>query len=261
MTDRCPSHLRAAMRRRRCVRARSSTGCDATTIGRVGERPSGFEPCGYEAETSPPRSSEYASTRSPLPELFARSADGSRGRGCRRSPHAGRPSFLDGVDDGRPGLPRQEPPDERRPAIPDRGGRSGRVSRPGAGPRPSPSSVVPHAHPMAMLTEDHTPGIVRGRRVRQHHRSSSSRGSGDRPPSWRISWTSTSDESDEHRRRVALRAGAVRDGRSGGHAHVATIHSNRRKPLLSEFPLEAGSCHDRPIQPIARPTPTPHRRR
>ncbi|MGI9643626.1 MAG: L-fucose/L-arabinose isomerase family protein, partial [Acidimicrobiia bacterium] len=125
-----------------------------TTIGRIGERPDGFEPCGYEADAL--RATVGVSVAEvALPELFSRaaSADGdavalARGRSA---------SFLDGMDTvDQDELERSLRINAGLRSLIEEGGWSGVATR--CWPETFTEFGGAACTPMALLTEDGTPG-------------------------------------------------------------------------------------------------------
>lgn len=203
-----------------------------TTIGRVGDRPDGFEPCAYEAETL--RSILGVTVDEvPLPELFARAsaAQDSDVASTREKASA----FLAGVDTvDQPSLDKSLRLNVGLQSLIREGGWEGVATR--CWPETFTEFGGAACTPMALLAEDGTPG---------------------------------SCEADVYGNITGLVLGWLGQSASfvadlvdldlGSDTGVlwhcglapfemadpdipatATIHSNRRKPLLSEFPLKPG---------------------
>ena len=204
----------------------------STTIGRVGERPDGFEPCGYVPDVL---SDVVGVTvdEVPLPELFARA--GAAPADAVASARSRASAFLAGVDDVD-----QDALDHSlrlnaglKDLIDDRGW-AGVATR--CWPETFTEFGGAACTPMAMLTEDGTPGSCEADIY-------------GNITGLLMSWLAGSASF------VADLVDVDRASNTGVFWHcglapfemadpeatpVATIHSNRKKPLLSEFPLKPG---------------------
>ncbi len=206
----------------------------STTVGRVGERPDGFEPCGYEAEAL--RAVLGVTVDEvPLPELFDRSeaastvaVDAARSRAA---------SFLHGIDDvDQESLERSLRINAGLRSLIDEHGWSGVATR--CWPETFTEFGGAACTPMAMLTEDHTPGACEADVY-------------GNITGLVLSWLGGSasfvadlvdlDMDEVENTGVVWHCGLAPFEMADSEATpVATIHSNRRKPLLSEFPLKPG---------------------
>lgn len=206
----------------------------STTIGRVGERPGGFEPCGYEAATL--RSILGVTVDEvELPVLFERSAAAPVGAvAAARDRAAG---FLHGVDDVDQGsLDKSLRMNAGLRSLIDEGGWSGVATR--CWPETFTEFGGAACTPMALLTEDHTPGSCEADVY-------------GNITGLVLSWLGGSasfvadlvdlDTDERTNTGVVWHCGLAPFEMADPEATpVATIHSNRKKPLLSEFPLKPG---------------------
>ncbi len=206
----------------------------STTVGRVGERPGGFEPCGYEAATL--RSILGVTVDEvELPILFERSAAAPVGAvAAARDRAAG---FLDGVDDvDQESLDKSLRMNAGLRSLIDEGGWSGVATR--CWPETFTDYGGAACTPMALLTEDHTPGSCEADVY-------------GNITGLVLSWLGGSasfvadlvdlDTDESTNTGVVWHCGLAPFEMADPEATpVATIHSNRKKPLLSEFPLKPG---------------------
>jgi len=203
-----------------------------TTIGRVGERPDGFEPCGYEADVLQSilgvRVEEV-----PLPELFAR-ADSASAPSVA-SARARAAGFLDGIDAvDQPSLDRSLRLNAGLRSLIDEYRWSGVATR--CWPETFTEFGGAACTPMALLANDGTPGSCEADVY-------------GNVTGLVLGWLGNSASF------VADLVDLDRDSGTGVLWHcglapfemadpaataTATIHSNRQKPLLSEFPLKPG---------------------
>lgn len=206
----------------------------STTIGRVGDRPAGFEPCGYEAETLR-RILGVTVDEVGLPSLFERSAGAPDAEVAAARSRAA--SFLAGVDDvDQESLDKSLRMNAGLRSLIDEGGWSGVATR--CWPETFTEFGGAACTPMAMLTEDHTPGSCEADVY-------------GNITGLVLSWLGGSasfvadlvdlDLDDGDNTGVVWHCGlAPFEMADPDTAPTATIHSNRRKPLLSEFPLKPG---------------------
>ncbi len=203
-----------------------------TTIGRVGERPDGFEPCSYQADVLQSRLGVQVDDV-PLPELFKRADAAPEAAVASARSKAG--VFLEGMDAvDQDSLQRSLRLNAGLRSLIDRGQWAGVATR--CWPETFTEFGGAACTPMALLAQDGTPG---------------------------------SCEADVYGNITGLVLGWLGDSASfvadlvdldaasgtGVLWHCglapfemadpdcvakATIHSNRRKPLLSEFPLRPG---------------------
>lgn len=206
----------------------------STTIGRVGDRPAGFEPCGYEADTLR-RILGVTVDEVELPKLFARSAAApAEAVAAARTRASG---FLAGVDDvDQESLDKSLRMNAGLRSLIDEGDWSGVATR--CWPETFTEFGGAACTPMALLTEDHTPGVCEADVY-------------GNITALVLSWLGGSasfvadlvdldlDETDHTG--VVWHCGLAPFEMADPDATpVATIHSNRQKPLLSEFPLKPG---------------------
>jgi L-fucose isomerase-like protein len=206
----------------------------ATTIGRVGERPGGFEPCGYEAGALRDILGVTVDEVE-LPELFARSAAAPVDAVAAARSRASR--FLAGVDEvDQESLDQSLRMNAGLRSLIDEGGWSGVATR--CWPETFTEFGAAACTPMAMLTEDHTPGSCEADVY-------------GNITGLVLSWLGGSasfvadlvdlDVDESTNTGVVWHCGlAPFEMADPESTPVATIHSNRRKPLLSEFPLKPG---------------------
>lgn len=203
-----------------------------TTIGRVGERPDGFEPCGYDAEALRSilgvRVDEV-----PLPELFARSEAAS---GEAVASVVERSSqLLTGIEDlDQLAVVRSLRMNVGLRSLIQEHHWSGVATR--CWPETFTEFGGAACTPMALLAEDGTPGSCEADVY-------------GNITSLVLSWLGGSaafvadlvDLDTESDTGVLWHCGlAPFEMAEPSATPVATIHSNRRKPLLSEFPLKEG---------------------
>ena len=220
----------AAVARAKEVRARLAD----TTIGRVGERPDGFEPCGYEAATLREVLGVTVDEVA-LPELFERSA--SAAPETVAAAYARASGFLDGVDDvDQVALDASLRMNAGLKSLIEDHGWSGVATR--CWPETFTEFGGAACTPMAMLTDDHTPGSCEADVY-------------GNITGLVLSWLADApsfvadlvdlDTDTTTNTGVVWHCGlAPFDMADPESTPVATIHSNRRKPLLSEFPLKPG---------------------
>jgi L-fucose isomerase-like protein len=204
----------------------------SVTIGRVGERPDGFEPCGYESDAL---GAAFGVTidEVPLAVLFERA--GSANPSEVASDYERAASFLSGIDKVDQGaLDRSLRLNVGlRSLIHDRGW-SGVATR--CWPETFTEFGGAACTPMALLTDDGTPGMceadvygnITGLVLGWFGGSASFVADLvhlDRETCTGVFW------------HCGLAPFSMADPES---TPTATIHSNRRKPLLSEFPLKPG---------------------
>lgn len=206
----------------------------ATTIGRVGDRPGGFEPCGYEAGTLRAVLGVTVDEVE-LPELFVRSADAPADAvAAARSRASG---FLAGVDEvDQESLDHSLRMNVGLRSLIDDGGWAGVATR--CWPETFTEFGAAACTPMAMLTDDQTPGSCEADVY-------------GNITGLVLSWLAGSasfvadlvdlDVDESSNTGVVWHCGlAPFEMADPESTPVATIHSNRRKPLLSEFPLKPG---------------------
>ena len=206
----------------------------STTIGRVGERPGGFEPCGFDAAALR-RILGVTVDEVELPELFVRSAAAPADAvAAARSRASG---FLAGVDDvDQESLDHSLRMNVGLKSLIEDGGWSGVATR--CWPETFTEFGAAACTPMAMLTDDHTPGSCEADVY-------------GNITGLVLSWLAGSasfvadlvdlDVDEATNTGVVWHCGLAPFEMADPEATpVATIHSNRRKPLLSEFPLKPG---------------------
>ena len=205
---------------------------ESTIIGRVGERPDGFEPCGYEASTLRELLGVEVQ-QVPLPELFRRSdaATDEEVSEVRDSAAA----FLHGIDDvDQESLDRSLRMNVGLRSLIDEHGWSGVATR--CWPETFTEFGGAACTPMAMLTNDHTPGSCEADVY-------------GNITGLVLSWMTDSasfvadlvDLDPVTDTGVMWHCGlAPFEMADPDSLPEATVHSNRRKPLLSEFPLKPG---------------------
>jgi len=202
------------------------------TIGRIGERPDGFEPCGYEADALQTILGVTVD-EVPLPALFQRAEAADAPKLASAYDRAA--SFLSGTDDvDQVALDRSLRLNVGlRSLIHDRGW-AGVATR--CWPETFTEFGGAACTPMAMLTDDGTPGTceadvygnITGLILGWLGGSESFVADLvhlDRQTNTGVLW------------HCGLAPFAMADPES---IPTATIHSNRQKPLLSEFPLKPG---------------------
>lgn len=205
-----------------------------TTIGCVGERPGGFEPCGYEA-TRLREVLGVSVDEVELPELFARSAAAPAAEvAAARSRSA---AFLRGVDAvDQEALDKSLRMNAGLRSLIDEGGWAGVATR--CWPEAFTDYGGAVCTPMGLLTGDHTPGTCEADVY-------------GNITSLVLSWLGGSvafvadlvdlDTDEETNTGVVWHCGLAPFEMADPEATpVAAIHSNRRLPLLSEFPLKPG---------------------
>jgi L-fucose isomerase-like protein len=203
-----------------------------TTIGRVGERPDGFEPCGYDPGVL--RSALGVTVNEvPLPDLFERADAASTVAVDAAYERAA--GFLSGIDDvDQASLDRSLRLNAGLRSLIDDHGWSGVATR--CWPETFTEFGGAACTPMAMLTDDHTPGVCEADVY-------------GNVTGLVLSWLADSasfvadlvDLDPETGTGVMWHCGlAPFEMADPESVPVATIHSNRRKPLLSEFPLKPG---------------------
>ncbi len=204
----------------------------STTVGRVGERPDGFEPCRYDRDAAR-RILGVRVDEVPLPELFARAdaADPEALAAARRT-EAG---FLAGLDDvDQDALNRSLALEVGLRSLVDERAWAGVATR--CWPETFTEFGGAACAPMAMLTEAGTPGACEADvygNLTGLVLSWLARG-----PSF-VADLVHLDPADGtgvlwH---CGLAPVSMADPES---TPMATIHTNRRKPLLHEFPLKPG---------------------
>jgi L-fucose isomerase-like protein len=218
----------SALRAAETVRGRLSS----ITIGRVGERPDGFEPCGYEAAALTAVLGVTVD-EVPLPELFDRAGAASPGDVAAARDRAS--AFLDGTED----VDQQSLTQSLRlnvgltSLIRDHGW-AGVATR--CWPETFTEFGGAACTPMSLLNEDGTPGTceadvygnITGLILGWLAESAAfvtDLVHLDRETNTGVLW------------HCGLAPFEMADPESAPHA---TIHSNRKKPLLSEFPLKPG---------------------
>jgi L-fucose isomerase-like protein len=204
----------------------------ATTIGRVGERPDGFEPCAYEGDALQSilgvRVDEV-----PLPELFKRANDASASSVASARHRA--EAFLEGMDMvDQPSLESSLKLNAGLRSLIEDHGWSGVATR--CWPETFTEFGGAACTPMALLAEDGTPGSCEADVY-------------GNVTGLVLGWLGDSSSF------VADLVDLDADSGTGVLWHCglapfemadpdvtasATIHSNRQKPLLSEFPLKPG---------------------
>ncbi|MGI9528239.1 MAG: L-fucose/L-arabinose isomerase family protein [Acidimicrobiia bacterium] len=205
---------------------------ESAVIGRVGERPDGFEPCGYEASTLREilgvEVQEVA-----LPELFRRSAEASEDdvKDVREKAEA----FLGGIDEvDQESLDRSLRMNVGLRSLIEENGWSGVATR--CWPETFSEYGGAACTPMAMLTDDHTPGSCEAD-VYGNITGLVLSWLTD-APSFVADLVDLDPYTDSgvmwH---CGLAPFALADPNS---VPSATVHPNRKKPLLSEFPLKPG---------------------
>ncbi len=204
----------------------------ATTIGRVGDRPVGFEPCGYDAGTL--RSSLGVNVEDvPLPMLFDRSAKATSEQVDAVRERAA--AVLSGVDDVD-----QESLDQ---SLKLKVGLESMIEErkwAGVATRCWPETFTDFGAaactPMSILTEDYTPGSCEADVY-------------GNITGLVLSWLTDQpsfvadlvDLDAATATGVMWHCGLAPFSMADPEAQpVATIHSNRKKPLLNEFPLKPG---------------------
>jgi L-fucose isomerase-like protein len=203
-----------------------------TTIGRVGKRPDGFEPCGYDA-------SDLHSIlgvkvdKVALPVLFERS-DAASDEDVERTRNRAA-SFLAGIDDvDQESLDRSLRLNAGLRSLIQEHEWSGVATR--CWPETFTEFGGAACTPMAMLTDDHTPGSCEADVY-------------GNITGLVLSWLtgSASFVADLVDLDLATDTGvmwhcglAPFEMADPDSIPVATVHSNRHKPLLSEFPLKPG---------------------
>lgn len=205
-----------------------------TTIGRVGERPDGFEPCGYEASALRDILGVTVDEVA-LPELFERSAAAAPETvAAARSRAAG---FLAGVDDVDQGaLDSSLRMNAGLRSLIEDNGWSGVATR--CWPETFTEFGGAACTPMAMLTDDHTPGSCEADvygNITGLVLSWLADG-----PSFVADLVDLDTDTDTNTGVVWHCGLAPFDMADPESTPVATVHSNRVKPLLSEFPLKPG---------------------
>lgn len=205
-----------------------------TTIGRVGERPDGFEPCGYEASTLRDILGVTVDEVA-LPELFERSAAAAPETvAAARSRAAG---FLVGVDDVDQGaLDKSLRMNAGLRSLIEDNNWSGVATR--CWPETFTEFGGAACTPMAMLTDDHTPGSCEAD-IYGNVTGLVLSWLAD-APSFVADLVDLDTDTDSNTGVVWHCGLAPFDMADPESTPVATIHSNRRKPLLSEFPLKPG---------------------
>ena len=202
------------------------------TVGRIGERPDGFEPCGYEADALQAILGVTVD-EVPLPALFQRadSADPSE----LASAYDRATSFLSGMDDVDPAaLDRSLRLNVGLRSLIHERGWAGVATR--CWPETFTEFGGAACTPMALLTDDGTPGTceadvygnITGQVLGWLGDSASFVADLvhlDRETNTGVLW------------HCGLAPFEMADPES---IPTATIHSNRQKPLLSEFPLKPG---------------------
>ena len=203
-----------------------------TTIGRVGERPDGFEPCGYEADALRSilgvRVDEV-----PLPELFNR-ADSASASSVASARHRAE-TFLEGLETvDQASLESSLKLNAGLRSLIEGHGWSGVATR--CWPETFTEFGGAACTPMAMLAQDGTPGSCEADVY-------------GNVTGLVLGWlgNSTSFVADlvdldaNSGTGVLWHCGlAPFDMADPDVSATATIHSNRQKPLLSEFPLKPG---------------------
>jgi L-fucose isomerase-like protein len=203
-----------------------------TTIGRVGERPEGFEPCAYEAEAL--RSIlGVVVDEVPLPELFARASKAGDSDVARARTRAS--SFLAGVDAvDQSSLDKSLRLNVGLQSLIRDGGWAGVATR--CWPETFTEFGGAACTPMALLAEDGTPGSCEADIY-------------GNITGLVLSWLGQSasfvadlvDLDVDSDTGVLWHCGLAPFEMADPVAEAtATIHSNRQKPLLSEFPLKPG---------------------
>lgn len=205
---------------------------ESAVIGRVGERPDGFEPCGYEASTL--REILGVEVHEvPLPELFRRSAGASEDdvKAVREKAEA----FLGGMDEvDQESLDRSLRMNVGLRSLIEEHGWSGVATR--CWPETFTEYGGAACTPMAMLTDDRTPGSceadvygnITGLVLSWLTAA----------PSFVADLVDLDPQSDTG---VMWHCGlAPFEMADPDSVPEATVHSNRRKPLLSQFPLKPG---------------------
>ncbi len=204
----------------------------ATTVGRVGEHPVGFQPCSYDAMVLRDELGVRVDDR-PLPELFARaeSATASEVSSIREEAAAS----LVGIDDvDQLALDRSLRLKAGLESLVDEGHWAGVATR--CWPETFTEFGGAVCTPMAMLTEAHTPGSCEAD-VYGNITSLILQWLGDQPSF--VADLVHLDATDDTG--VFWHCGLAPVSMADPDATArATIHSNRRKPLLNEFPLKPG---------------------
>jgi L-fucose isomerase-like protein len=204
----------------------------ATTVGRVGEHPVGFQPCSYDAMVLRDELGVRVDDR-PLPELFARaeSATASEVSLIREEAAAS----LVGIDDvDQLALDRSLRLKAGLESLVDEGHWAGVATR--CWPETFTEFGGAVCTPMAMLTEAHTPGSCEAD-VYGNITSLILQWLGDQPSF--VADLVHLDATDDTG--VFWHCGLAPVSMADPDATArATIHSNRRKPLLNEFPLKPG---------------------
>ncbi len=203
-----------------------------TTIGRVGEHPDGFEPCAYNSQVLSERLGVYVDDR-PLTELFARAerATASEVSGIRNEAIAS----LSGVDElDHAAVDRSLRLKAGLQSMVDEGHWAGVATR--CWPETFTEFGAAVCTPMAMLTEGHTPGSCEAD-VYGNITSLILQQLADQPP-FVADLVHLDPATDTG---VFWHCGLAPVSMANPEATpVATIHSNRHKPLLNEFPLKPG---------------------
>ena len=205
---------------------------ESATIGRVGERPDGFEPCGYEASTLKELLGVEVQ-EVPLPELFRRSAAASEDDVKEVRDRAA--AFLSGIDDvDQESLDRSLRMNVGLRSLIEEHGWSGVATR--CWPETFTEFGGAACTPMAMLTDDHTPGSCEAD-VYGNITGLVLSWLTD-APSFVADLVDLDPVTDTG---VMWHCGlAPFEMADPDSVPEATLHSNRKKPLLSEFPLKPG---------------------
>lgn len=212
--------------------SRTRTRLADTTIGLIGDPPDGFEPCNYQPE--PLRSMlGVAVDEVPLPELFARARSASEGEVAVAMTEAA--AFLDGTETvDQSALDKSLRLNVGLKALVDDGGWSGVATR--CWPETFTEFGGAACTPMAMLARGGTPGACEADVY-------------GNVTGLVLGWLGGSasfvadlvDLDRDSNTGVLWHCGLAPFGMADPEAHAtATIHSNRKKPLLSEFPLKPG---------------------
>jgi L-fucose isomerase-like protein len=203
-----------------------------TTVGRVGDHPEGFQPCSYDAAVLHGQLGVRVDDR-PLPELFARAerATASEVSSIRDEVAAS----LVGIDDvDQVSLDRSLRLKAGLQSLVDEGHWAGVATR--CWPEAFTEFGGAVCAPMAMLTERHTPGSCEAD-VYGNVTGLILQWLGDQPSfvADLVHLDAADDTGVFWHCGLAPVSMAAPDT-----AARATIHSNRRKPLLNEFPLKPG---------------------
>ncbi len=204
----------------------------ATTVGRVGDHPDGFQPCSYDAAVLRDQLGVRVDER-PLPELFAR-AEGATASDVS-SIRVDAAASLVGIDDvDQVALDRSLRLKAGLQSLVDEGHWAGVATR--CWPEAFTEFGGAVCTPMAMLTEAHTPGSCEAD-VYGNITGLILQWLADQPSF--VADLVHLDAADDTG--VFWHCGLAPVSMAGPDAPArATIHSNRRKPLLNEFPLKPG---------------------